>query len=225
MPPCRPRSPRLETSTKDEPSLRELLQRVTEPEPPIGQLVGTSLRAGVRLRRRRLGLSTAVAGAAVVAIGVVTATLTSPAGHPSVTVRVSAEPVAGPSADQLARGRWVRMPPAPIQMCGPLAFWDGRGLVAIQEPASPCPLRAAEYNPRVNRWTRITAPPIFKHEWAVAASGGGRAVLVVNTGATYSWQQASGRWQPHGKLPAGSNRFSITWTGSTFLVTSSTTGT
>src|SRR5215468_7129299 len=134
MPSCRPRSPRLETSTMDEPSLRELLQRVTEPEPPIGQLVGTSLRAGVRLRRRRLGLSSAVAGAAVVAIGVVTATLTSPAGNPPVTVRVSAEPVASPSADQLARGRWVRMPPAPIQMCGPLAFWEGCGVQPARQP-------------------------------------------------------------------------------------------
>jgi hypothetical protein len=104
-------------------------------------------------------------------------------------------------------------------MCGPLGLWNGRDLVAIQEPASPCPLGAAEYNPRANRWTQIAAPPILKGQWAEGASGGGRVVLVLNTGATYSWRPATGQWQPLGSLPAGRNQFSVTWTGSTFLVT------
>jgi hypothetical protein len=203
----------------DESSLRDLLRTATEPEPQIGQLASSSLRAGIKLRRRRRTLGAAAAAAAVAAISLATATLGGAPGHPPATVTATAEPTAGPSADQLAHGHWVRLPPAPLKMCGNLALWDGRGLLVIQEPADACPLGAAEYDPRANRWTKIAAPPIVKHEWAVAASGGGRVVLVLNTGATYSWRPTTGRWQRLGVLPAGRNRFSVTWTGSTFLVT------
>lgn len=203
----------------DESSLRDLLQRATEPEPPIGQLAGNSLRAGVRLRRRRLALGAAASAAAVAAISLVVATLGGAPGRPLATVTATAKPAAGPSADQLAHGRWVRMPPAPLKMCGNLAVWDGRGLVVVQEPADACPLGAAEYDPRTNRWTTIPAPPMLKHQSAVAASGGGRVVIVLNTGATYAWRPAAGRWQQLGSLPAGENRFSVAWTGRTFLVT------
>jgi hypothetical protein len=203
----------------NESSLRDLLGRATEPEPPIGPLASRALRAGVRLRRRRLALAAAVSAAAVAAVSLVTATLAGAPGRPPATVRATAKPAQGPSAWQLAHGHWVRMPPAPLKMCGNLAQWDGRGLVVIQEPAGGCPLGAAEYDPRANRWTTIAPPPLLKHQWAVAASGGGQVLLVVNTGATYSWRPATGRWQPLGALPAGRNHFSVTWTGSTFLVT------
>ena len=201
----------------DESSVHELLRHATEPEPPIGQLASNSVRAGVRLRRRRLILG--ASAAAVAAISLVTATLGGASGRPPARVRATAEPATGASAGRLAHGHWVRMPPAPLKMCGNLALWDGRGLVVIQEPADACPLGAAEYDPRVNRWTTIAAPPVLKHQSAVGASGGGRVVLVLNTGATYSWRQATGRWQQLGTLPAGENHFSVTWTGSTFLVT------
>ncbi len=170
----------------DKPSLRELLGRATEPEPPIGPLASRALRAGVRLRRR---------------------------------LTATAEPAPGPSAGQLARGRWARIPPAPLKMCGNLAVWDGRALVVIQEPSGGCPLGAAAYDPRVNRWTTIAPPPLLKHQWAVAAAGGGQVLLVVTSGATCSWRPATGRWQPLGTLPAGRNYFSVAWTGTTFLVT------
>jgi DNA-binding beta-propeller fold protein YncE len=58
----------------DETSLRELFERVIEPEPPIGPVAQQGIRAGIRLRRRRrlqnvaAGLTTiAVVAAAVVA--------------------------------------------------------------------------------------------------------------------------------------------------------------
>src|SRR5262245_61942541 len=219
MPPRQARGPRPETSMIDESSLRDLLGRPTEPEPPIGHLAANSLRAGVRLRRLRLALGAAASAAAVAAISLVTATLTGPPGRAPAPVRATAKPAPGPSAWQLAHGHWVRMPPAPLKMCGNLAQWDGRDLVVIQEPSGGCPLGAAEYDPRANRWTTIAPPPMLKHQWAVAASGGGQLVLVLNTGATYSWRPATGRWQRLGTLPAGRNSFSVAWTGSTFLVT------
>jgi hypothetical protein len=89
----------------------------------------------------------------------------------------------------------------------------------IQEPANGCPVGAAEYDPRANRWTAIAAPPMLKGQWAVTAAGGRQVVLVLNTGATYSWRPTTGRWQPLGTLPAARNHFSVAWTGSTFLVT------
>lgn len=203
----------------DESSLRDLLGRAADPEPPMGLGADHALRAGVRLRRGRLALSASAAAVAVAAISVVTVALAGAPGLPAATVRATAQPAQGPSAGQLAHGRWVRMPPAPLKMCGDLSVWDGRDLVVIQEPSGGCPLGAAEYDPRANRWTTITAPPLLKHQWGVAAAGGGQVLLVVNSGATYSWRPATGRWQPLGTLPAGRNHFSVTWTGTTFLVT------
>ncbi len=183
---------------------------------------------GFRIRRRRVILGAVTSAVAVAAVSLVIVALTSSTGRPPARARVMvepaevtaiAEPASGPSADQLARGRWVRMPPAPIQMCDPLVLWDGQELVAVQEPSSPCSLGAAEYDPRANRWTKITAPPVRKNQSVTGASGGGRVVLVLNTGAAYSWRAATGRWQSLGSLPAGRNGFSVAWTGRTFLVT------
>jgi hypothetical protein len=185
----------------------------------MGPLASRALRAGVRLRRRRQALSASASAVAVAAISVVAVALAGGPGLPPAAVRATAQPAQGPSAWQLAHGRWVPMPPAPLKMCGNLAVGDGRDLVVIQEPSGGCPLGAAEYDPRANRWTTITAPPLQKHQWAVAAYGGGQVLLVVDTGATYSWRPATGRWQPLNSLPAGRDRFSVTWTGTSFLVT------
>jgi DNA-binding beta-propeller fold protein YncE len=69
----------------DETTLRELLTRAVEPEPPIGSLVRNSLRAGARLRgRRRAAGAAAVSVAAVVVIGAVPALTAPPATRPSV---------------------------------------------------------------------------------------------------------------------------------------------
>jgi DNA-binding beta-propeller fold protein YncE len=54
----------------DETSLRELFERVIQPEPPIGPVAQQGIRAGIRLRRRRR-LQNAAAG--VTAVGVVVA--------------------------------------------------------------------------------------------------------------------------------------------------------
>lgn len=39
---------------------------------------------------------------------------------------------------------------------------------------------------------------------AIAAAGGGKILLIVNSGATYSWRPATGRWLPLGALTARS---------------------
>jgi DNA-binding beta-propeller fold protein YncE len=63
----------------DEPSLHDLLERATVPEPPIGPVAQNALRAGLRLRRRRhawytaTGATVAVACAAALAVTATTA--------------------------------------------------------------------------------------------------------------------------------------------------------
>jgi len=71
---------------------------------------------------------------AVTALAVIGCSCTPPsaAGH----VAGSARPLAGPSARQLAAGRWREMPAAPTPLCGPLSAWDGRDLVVV-EPGLP----------------------------------------------------------------------------------------
>jgi hypothetical protein len=86
-----------------------------------------------------------------VAVSLLTATLTAAPDRPPATVSEAAEPATGLTAGQLAHGHWVRMPPAPLKMCGNLAAWDGRHLVVIEEPADGCRVGAAEYDPRANR--------------------------------------------------------------------------
>jgi Glycosyl hydrolase family 26 len=70
--------------------VRDLLERVTVPEPPVGPMVQNAIRAGVRLRRRR-AQATAAAAAVVVAVAASAATFggsrsasPSPAAHASI---------------------------------------------------------------------------------------------------------------------------------------------
>jgi len=53
----------------DEQWLRDLLDRTTAGEPPIGSLAVDSLRAGIKRRRRRRAQGTAACVAAVALIG------------------------------------------------------------------------------------------------------------------------------------------------------------
>jgi len=65
----------------DELSLRALLERTTSPEPPLGQIVDNSLRAGRRLRHRRRATAAAALSAAAIVVVATVPTLTSGAGH------------------------------------------------------------------------------------------------------------------------------------------------
>jgi DNA-binding beta-propeller fold protein YncE len=66
----------------DEPWLRDLLDRATAGEPPIGSLAVDSLRAGIKRRRRRRAQGTVACVAAVALIGTVAAAATGAARHP-----------------------------------------------------------------------------------------------------------------------------------------------
>jgi hypothetical protein len=147
----------------------------------------------------------------------------SPSGPASLTAAVAVS-VGGPSAQQLARGRWLTMPAAPIRLCDPLSVWDGHDLVVVEPGWPHCRAAAATYNPRTNSWAAIAEPPKL---WArsrlfgpqpVAAWGDGRLVMVSPvTGVTVAWSPATGRWQQIRTLPSR-GAVSASWTGSKFLV-------
>jgi hypothetical protein len=133
---------------------------------------------------------------------------------------VKSVPVGGPSARQLAGGRWTRIPLAPIRLCDALALWDGRDLIVVEHGYPPCRPAAAAYDPRANSWRALAAPPGFigRGQGPVAAWGGGRLLLVMPmTGAAVTWSAATGRWQRTAPVPAA-GAVSVSWTGSRFLV-------
>jgi hypothetical protein len=137
--------------------------------------------------------------------------------HQSVTATVS--PVSGPSAEQLAHGQWVRLPPAPMRLCDPVSAWDGHALIVVQPAQHPsCQLSAAAYDPRTNTWQPIQAPPASIGSPAAVAFGGGRLVLIADGGLAVAWEPASGHWQQVGQVPVAGSP-AIAWTGREFLVT------
>src|SRR6202034_4557378 len=66
----------------DEPWLRDLLDRATAGEPPIGSLALDSLRAGIKRRRRRRTQGTLACVAAAALIGTAAVAATGAARHP-----------------------------------------------------------------------------------------------------------------------------------------------
>jgi hypothetical protein len=173
-----------------------------------------------QMARRRVagavGAAAGIAGLVALAVAALTgALITSP-----VPLTGAVRPVGGPSAGQLALGKWLKIPAPPFRLCDPVPAWDGRDLVVVEPGVRAvgwCPARAAAYNPQTNSWRAIAAPSeVIGHQ--VGAWGGGRVVLVsTRNGKTVSWSAADGRWHqlapvPNGGLP------SITWTGRGFLV-------
>ena len=65
----------------DEPSLHDLLERATVPEPPIGPIAQNALHAGLTLRRRRRGNYAAGAAAAIIVACAVVLAATGVAGR------------------------------------------------------------------------------------------------------------------------------------------------
>lgn len=145
-------------------------------------------------------------------------TTSRPVGDPSVPAAITARPVEGPSAHQLADGRWLRIPSEPIRLCDPRAVWDGRDLVVIEPAFPPCPWGAAAYDPRANSWAKIATPPRLIGINPATAWGGGRLMLVSQrTGAAVTWNPVNGRWHQIAPVPSP-NVVSAVWTGSKFLV-------
>jgi hypothetical protein len=177
----------------------------------------------VQRQRARRRLVAALGTAVVVTTLVVLAVAALAGGFSTRNAPVTGAvwPAGGPSAKQLAHGRWVRMPAAPMMLCDPVSVWDGRDLVVVEPGVNMyfgwCPARAATYDPQTNSWTAIAAPPDVIGE-QVGAWGGGRLVLVTpRNGKTVSWSAADGQWRQLPRVPKGGLP-SITWTGRGFLV-------
>src|SRR5215475_3540904 len=80
----------------DETTLRTLLDSALADEPPIGPVAGNALRAGVKIRRRRvMGAALSLAVAAAIAIPVVTGSLGDPPAsrqHPPSMIGLNSPP-------------------------------------------------------------------------------------------------------------------------------------
>jgi hypothetical protein len=156
---------------------------------------------------------------------ILTAMLLAAAGCSGSPPRSATGVVAGPSAEQLAHGGWVRVPTPPVRLCDPHVVWDGRDLVVVEPGFRPCRPAAATYDPKANSWLAIAAPPGFAGQVPVGGWGGGQLVLVSpQTGATLTWNASTGRWHQAATLPSR-DAVSVGWTGSEILViTASRTG-
>ncbi len=181
-------------------------------DPPIDRVVA----GGRRLRRRRG--AQALVGVGIVAAAVIAgAALAGRAPAARTSAPVTAQPLGGPSAQRLAHGHWVSVPAAPVELCNPMAVWDGSALVVFEGPFNKCAPVAAAYDPRSNTWATLAPPPSTVGVEPAAAWGGGRLVLISNkTGAAFAWTPRSDHWQPIADLPA-TGVSSLTWTGSTFV--------
>ena len=104
----------------DETTLRTLLDGALAGEPPIGPVADNALRAGIRLRRRRV-LSAAAGIAVAAAIAIVLPVVTGPLGAPPAT---------------------RQHPPSVIGLAGPPSITGQTGLLTVAPP-DPAVVKAA----------------------------------------------------------------------------------
>ena len=104
----------------DETTLRTLLDGALAGEPPIGPVADNALRAGIRLRRRRV-LSAAAGIAVAAAIAIVLPVVTGPLGAPPAT---------------------RQHPPSVIGLAGPPSITGQTGLLTVPPP-DPAVVKAA----------------------------------------------------------------------------------
>jgi DNA-binding beta-propeller fold protein YncE len=81
----------------DEPWLRDLLDRATAGEPPIGSMAVDSLRAGIKRRRRRRAQGAVACVAAAALIGTAAVAATGAASHPGTGA--ASHPASGPAKE------------------------------------------------------------------------------------------------------------------------------
>jgi hypothetical protein len=119
---------------------------------------------------------------------------------------------AGPSAAQLADGRWQLTAFPPIRFTYPSTVWNGSALIAF-DGRDGLPAQAAAYHPLANRWTTIASPPAAVGANPVGAWGDHQLLLIAReTGFATSWRPKADRWTPIRPLPV-SGIVSLVWAG------------
>ena len=114
-------------------------------------------------------------------------------------------------AELPAAGTWQRMAPAPEALKGLVtaSAWTGRRYIVLGQPGSEGQSVAAAYDPRSNRWRRLSSPG------KTALYPGGRAIwtgarmVVMNAFTTDVYDPRSDRWAEIGRGHGGL----VTWTG------------
>jgi hypothetical protein len=217
------------TVTDEERTRALLTMAAVPPGGPIDPPVASLVARGRTERRRRGAVAVSVAALATAVAIVVPIALVGNSSHGAV---IGNPPqLSGPTAQQLAHGTWVPTAPAPWQLCGPVATWDGEGLIVVDpvQPASrrstdcgiPSETGAGIYDPLANRWTTIASPPASLGAAIQVAWGGGRllATSAVNGSAAF-WTPSTNSWSAAPARPDPSYGVSsLTWTGVGMLVT------
>jgi hypothetical protein len=194
------------------------------PLPPSRDVIA----AGTRQRHRRqaaLG-GGALALAAIVTVGSV---LVASGTGTSKQHVATGKPLDQPTASQLAHGRWIKIPKAPIGLCNPQTVSDGTGLLVLESGISAphledCLRGMARYDSASNTWTTLATPPpptSFKSPPAIAW-GGGQLATVGASGETLLWSASTDTWTQVARLPASKSSAtdrgftSLSWSGSSF---------
>jgi hypothetical protein len=164
----------------DENALREMLERATREEPPMGRLSVNALREGIRIRRRRRAQSAATAAVAAVAVIGIVPALTM---HGTIAARAAGTAYVAASDEVVpvnlatdAAGHAIRV--APTASLAPMAIApNGRTVWVTSATGLITPIDTATnkagrpINLHSGSLTGITITPNSKAAFVIAATG------------------------------------------------------
>jgi hypothetical protein len=130
------------------------------------------------------------------------------------------------SAYDPAANAWRTMshsPLAPAQ--GPLAAWTGHELLVVVSGYSPDDkpypasfARAAAYDPKIDSWTRLVAPPSGALRYGGVAAWDGHELLVVGRHVALAYDPQANSWRRLARPPRSLAAAQAFWTGRRLLV-------
>ena len=208
----------------DEEQARDLLARATrlpDGAPPVQQLI----RLGRRRRKVRVTQRTLAVGlVAVLAVVIPQAVRTTSGGPPSPKQPASGQPH-GPTAAQIARFTWSKLPPSPLgPRQQPLLTLAGRYLIGSAAPHNGATGHdGAAFDLKTRRWHKIAPMPGNPGFYQALTVWTGRQLFVADGGTESCGSEISdtgelrpaGRALRSGRSPSGrSRRCPGRWTGS-----------